>query len=70
MRRSLSFLFLLLAAMPAHAMQSGSPPMPKVAAPAGWPIIGYLIAGALFAGAIGLSLMGSSRADPDSGEVS
>jgi hypothetical protein len=70
MRRLCTFLATMALSAPALAMQSGNPPMPKVGAPTGWPIVGYLVAGVLFAAAVGLSLLASNRTDPDSGEVS
>lgn len=70
MRRLSSTLFALATSAPALAMQQGTPPMPKVGAPSGWPLIGYLIAGLMFVGAIALSLFASNRSDPDSGTLS
>lgn len=70
MRRLSTALITLALSAPAFAMQQGTPPMPKVTPPGGWPIVGYLIAGLMFAAAIGLSLRASNRSDPDSGAIS
>jgi len=70
MRRLSTVVSALALSAPAFAMQQGTPPMPKVNAPGGWPIVGYLIAGLMFAAAIGLSLRASNRSDPDSGAIS
>ena len=70
MRRLSTVLAALALSAPVFAMQQGTPPMPKVNTPGGWPIVGYLIAGFMFAAAIGLSLRASNRSDPDSGAIS
>ena len=70
MRRLCTTLFALAVSAPAFSMQQGTPPMPKVTPPGGWPIVGYLIAGLMFAAAIALSLNASNRSDPDSGAIS
>ena len=64
------FLLSLAAVAPALAMQQGAPPMPKVQAPSGWPVIGYLIAGVLFVGAVFLSVRAANRSDLDDSGVS
>jgi hypothetical protein len=70
MRRLSSVLVVMAVAGPVFAMQQGSPPMPRVSAPGGWPLVGYLVAGLMFAAAIALSLLASNRSDPDSGALS
>jgi hypothetical protein len=61
--RCASILSAILPAASAFAMQQGNPPSPKISAPSGWPVIGYLIAAVLFAVAITLSLKTTTRSE-------
>ena len=61
--RCASILTALLPVASAFAMQQGNPPSPKISAPSGWPVIGYLIAALLFGVAITLSLKTTTRSE-------
>ena len=69
-RRHAMFLLSLAAVAPALAMQQGTPPMPKITAPSGWPVVGYIIAGVLFVAAVFLTVRGANRSDLDDSGVS
>jgi hypothetical protein len=65
MRRNAMFLLSLAAVAPALAMQQGAASGPKVQTPAGWPLLGYLVAGVLFVAAVFLSVHAANRSDLD-----